>query len=42
MMTNAIVFYENFSRNPKLELMTMEICDGAIAVKSEKQDELHG
>ena len=40
MMTNAIVFYENFSRNPKLELMTMEICDGAIAVKSEKQDEL--
>lgn len=36
----GLMMYENFSRNPKLEILTFETCGGVITVDSNKKDEV--
>ena len=39
LMVIAIAMYQNFSRDPKLSLLTFEIVDGVIEVKNDIKDE---
>ena len=36
----GLLMYENFNRNPKLEILTFETCAGAIAIENEDGPEL--
>ena len=40
LMIISVAMYQNFSRNPKLSLLTFEITNGVIAVDEDKADEL--
>ena len=36
----SLLMYENFSRNPKLEILTTELCAGVVAVDIDTTDEM--
>lgn len=36
----ALLMFENFNRNPKLEMLSFEICSGVVSVDYEKKDEV--
>lgn len=37
----SLMLYENFSRNPKLELLSFELCSGAVATDAETADAVY-
>ena len=37
----GLMLYENFSRNPKLELLSFELCSGLVATDAETADAVY-
>ena len=40
-LVTAVTFYENFDRNPKVEMFTLELFEGGMAVQKEYNDEIY-